>query len=193
MGRAMYPIELPYKSLPGLSARLISDHYELYLRYIKRFGRVERDLREAVKDRAMPILIPLGQESAFLRNAIRLHELYFESMSPKPEMEPEEVLGRRADDLLEEMRVRAMGATGWAILAFDRARGGVFVNTVEDHADGVVIESCPLLVCDLWEHAWMPEYRLDKEGYLDAFFRNVCWKTVQGRLDEVLEGTGEGR
>lgn len=185
MSAAMHPIELAYRSLPGLSRRLLEDHYELYLGYIKRFRKIEKDLQGALDDEDLALLAPLNQESAFLRNAIRLHELYFEGMSLRPDLDPEDVLGKDADRLLREVRLRALAATGWAILAFDRARGGFFVNTVEDHADGVVVDVAAIVVCDVWEHAWMPEYGLRKEEYLDAFFQNVCWRTALHRLEEA--------
>lgn len=192
MAPAVHPIEMPYRSLPGLSSRLLADHYELYLGYVKRFRKIEKDLEGALADEDLALLVPLNQESAFLRNAIRLHEIYFEGMSLRPELDPEEVLGKDADRLLREMKLRAMAATGWAILAFDRTRGGFFVNTVEDHADGVVVDAAAIVVCDLWEHAWMPEYGLRKDDYLDAFFDNVCWRTALQRLEEataILEKT----
>jgi Fe-Mn family superoxide dismutase len=176
------PMKLPYKSLKGFSEDLISDHYKIYLGYIDRFGKLESLLSAALKAGDKFTVARLAREDGFLRNAIRLHELYFGNLTPGGKGSANEVLGSMHKLLIPKLALMAAGAHGWAILGVDLPTGEIFTFTMQEHSQGYVEQSWPILVLDCYEHAWWTDYRLDKPAYIEAFFKNVDWPVVNRRL-----------
>lgn len=82
---------------------------------------------------------------------------------------------------MDDLRRYAEASTGWVIMVQDLADGESFPVIMKDHGAGYVAETRPLLVIDCYEHSYCAQYGIDKEGYLDAFFRNVDWDAVFGR------------
>lgn len=179
------PIELPYKELPGLSKRLIKDHFKLYEGYLTRWDKVYHGLQDLPKKVDRFELQRLIAEEGFLRNAVRLHELYFEQLTPGGNGSPEKVFGKATDPLMDRLSLTALGSTGWAVLAMDLWRGEDFIFTMKEHSQGFVSGAWPLVVLDAYEHAYMPQYGLDKSGYIGAFFGNLDWDVVERRADEA--------
>lgn len=179
-------MKLPYKELPGLSKELLADHYQLYTGYIKRLKKVYELFDQMPEKPDRNEYQRLAIEDGFLSNAIRLHELYFGQLTPKGEGEAGRILGDLTDEYLEELTLTAMGSTGWAILAVDIAHSIPVVFSMKEHAQGYVAETWPILVVDAYEHAYMREYGLDKEAYLQAFFVNVDWDVVAERTKQGL-------
>jgi len=196
---AWEPIKLPYKELPGFSKELLADHHKLYTGYIKRLKTVLGLLEELSERPDRNEFQRLLLEEGFLRNAIRLHELYFEQLTPKGEGDAREVLGELTDEFLEHLTLTAMGSTGWAILAVDLVEAAPFIFSMKEHSQGYVAESWPILVVDAYEHAYMREYGLDKEAYLQSFFMNVDWSVVGERarqgvsMAEILKAEAAAR
>jgi len=181
------PIDLEYKELPGLSKKLLSDHFKLYLGYLDRFNAIEKKIADLPKKVDRFEYQRLMSEEGFLRNAIYLHELYFEQLTKGGMGSPEHLFEKDTDELLDRMSLLALGSTGWVVLAMDLWRGQEFLFTMKEHGQGYVAGSWPLLVLDCYEHAYMREYGLDKSGYIGAFFGNVNWNVVGQRGREAME------
>lgn len=181
------PAEFPYKELPGLSKKLLADHFKLYHGYIERLNKIEKAIKgfDTRGDRFE--LQRLVLEDGFLRNAARLHELYFEQLAPKGAGSPEAALGEGYEPLLDRMSLMGLGSTGWVVLALDLQRGERFLFSMKEHGQGYVAESWPVLVLDVYEHSYMTDYQLRKDEYIDAFFRNVDWRVVDERLKMAMD------
>jgi Fe-Mn family superoxide dismutase len=79
--------------------------------------------------------------------------------------------------------VGKMRGVGWAIAFLDPASGRVSNHWVELHETGNVAGFVPLLVMDVWEHAFLLDYKpSERPKYIDAFFANLDWKAVEQRL-----------
>jgi Fe-Mn family superoxide dismutase len=115
-----------------------------------------------------------------------LHELYFDCLGGKGG-EPTGTLGEKIrdsfgsfDNWKKEFLGIARTARGWALLClFD---GKLRSYSVDYHDIGAVWGAKPILALDVWEHAFYLDYGPDKEKYLEAFFRNLDWKTVATKL-----------
>ena len=178
---------LPYNELPGLNAKLIADHYKLYLGYQKRWKTNHKTLRSKGRDMDRFQYGRLVAEQGFLDNAIILHELYFGNLTPGGSGSPETIIPPpEVDDILGEMHYLGLSSTGWVILGVSIPRGPLELITMSDHGTGFTVHFWPLLVLDCYEHAYGPEYGINKEGYLEAFFANVDWEEVQKRSEPAL-------
>jgi len=181
------PIKLAYKELPGFSKELIADHFKLYEVYVERFNAIEERLKKPSKKVDRFELQRLVSEDGFLRNAIYLHELYFEQLTKGGRGNAEHLFEKNTDELLDHMSAVALASTGWVVLAMDLWRGQEFVFTMKEHGQGYVAGSWPILVLDCYEHAYMREYGLLRYDYIGSFFGNVDWDVVGQRVKEAQE------
>lgn len=183
------PINIPYKELPGFSKKLLADHFKLYMGYLERLNAIEKKLEDLPKKIDRFEYQRLMSEEGFLRNAVYLHELYFEQLTKGGAGNPGTLFEKNTDDLLDHMSVLALGSTGWVVLALDLWRGNEFLFTMKEHGQGYVAGAWPLLVLDCYEHAYMREYGLNKSDYIGAFFGNVNWNVIGQRVNEATQMT----
>ena len=128
-----------------------------------------------------------------------LHEYYFGNMTknarrPAPRRAcktPSAGDVRRLRHLEEGLqRVGGMRGVGWAIAYLRPARARVSNHWITLHEDGNVAGFVPLLVMDVWEHAFLLDYKpAERSKYIEAFFANVDWNVVQQRLDAAKGGS----
>lgn len=78
-----------------------------------------------------------------------------------------------------------MRGIGWVILYYDQKAGRLYNIWIEEHDKGHLAGATPLLVMDVFEHAYMLDYGLKKADYVKAFFRAIDWKTVTKRFNEI--------
>jgi Fe-Mn family superoxide dismutase len=122
---------------------------------------------------------------------MRLHELYFGNLGGDGRPPSSGALHDRLsrdnggfDSWLAEFRtVAGIRGVGWAILYFDSVAGRVQNFWIEEHDCGHAVGATPLLVMDLWEHAFLTDYGTNRDEYIEAFLANVDWRVVEKRLN----------
>jgi Fe-Mn family superoxide dismutase len=90
-----------------------------------------------------------------------------------------------------ERDFRATGALrgiGWVILYYDSAAGRLFNVWVNEHDVGHLSGAFPILVMDVFEHAFMIDYGLKRADYIEAFFKAIDWSSVAKRFSEAIKG-----
>jgi Fe-Mn family superoxide dismutase len=186
--------------LHGISDEQIAEHLKLYAGYVKQVNGLNEQLAELLgKGKASgkdPAFAELTRRLGFEYNGMILHEYYFSNLRPGGEPTPPassgvaQALGE-AFGTLDAWRTdfQAMGdmrGIGWVILFQDPATDRLTNHWVTLHQDGVPAGFKPLLVMDVWEHAFMRDYKAtDKARYVEAFFRNIDWPVVERRLREA--------
>lgn len=121
---------------------------------------------------------------------MRLHELYFGNLGGKAGIDP---AGKLAGKLVAEFGsleawekdFRATGAMrgiGWVVLYLDPESGRLFNSWINEHDAAHPAGGTPLLVMDVFEHAYMTDYGIKKADYIEAFFKNIDGKAVEARL-----------
>lgn len=178
---------------PGMSDALLRNHFTLYEGYVKNATALQVRLQELATSDA-----PMGAEWSELKrrfgweyNGVRLHELYFENMknggTPHDTDSPlcmkmKEVWGS-CDAWAKDFRATgAMRGIGWVILAYDKETDALFNVWVNEHDVGHLVGATPILVMDVFEHAFMLDYGLKRADYIDAFWKAVDWQVVMERF-----------
>lgn len=198
------PAPLPFdpKSLKGISEKLIQSHWENnYTGAVKALNLVRSRLAQAVADANTPPYLYNGlkREQLFRTGSVVLHEAYFGNLGGDGKAGAA-VRTRIAQAFgtfnAWESEFRKIGAglgggSGWVILGVNR-----HLNTLEnywmaDHATGPV-DTTPILVMDMYEHAYQMDYGAAAGKYIDAFFANIQWDRVEARLDTRSAGGGQG-
>lgn len=121
-------------------------------------------------------------------NSVLLHELYFENMTMK-EQKPGKLTSKRIQAQygsnsmwLGDFRGAAMSSRGWASLIWHPVNGKLYNVAANSHDDGVICSGVPLLVVDMYEHAYYLDFQNRKGDYVDAFLQHINWEVVERRL-----------
>ncbi len=175
--------------LPGFSDTLLKNHFTLYAGYVKNVNVVS-DLMKTLKA-GSPEYNEVKRRFGWEWNGMRLHELYFGNMTKDATaMNADGELAKSMaylwgsyDAWLADFKaVGAMRGIGWAILAFDPEAKRLFNVWINEHDVGHLAGAVPLLVMDVFEHAYMTDYGIKKADYIEAFVKAIDWKVVERRL-----------
>jgi superoxide dismutase, Fe-Mn family len=178
--------------MEGFSDTLLSNHFTLYQGYVTNTNKLMDTLAAMLKEgkAGTPEYAELKRRMGFEFNGMRCHEYYFENLGGKSEIDKG---GRLATKLAQdfgsydewEKDFRATGAMrgiGWTILYQDNVTGGLMNQWINEHETGHLAGCTPVLVLDVFEHAFMIDYGLKRPDYIAAFFTNINWKAVEVRL-----------
>ena len=189
--------------LNGISDEQIEQHLKLYGGYVKNTNSLNEQLAELIRsnDTASPTFGELTRRMGFEYNGMRLHEYYFDNMTPNGvELEPNSRLASAISDSFggfdtwkaDFLGVGKMRGVGWAILYQDPLTGKLSNHWITLHEEGNIAGFQPILVMDVWEHAFTVDYKpTERAKYIDAFFSNICWRTAGSRLIERSQSAGQ--
>ena len=180
---------------PGFSDQLLKNHFTLYQGYVKNVNTLSTELATLLKDGkgASPSFAELKRRFGWEFNGMRLHELYFGNMTkssgPHPENSVlvknlERIFGSREDWEKDFRAVGGMRGIGWAILYHDPMSNELFNVWVNEHDMGHLAGCTPLLVLDIFEHAYTLDYGIKKADYIEAFFKAIDWAAVERRFEK---------
>jgi superoxide dismutase, Fe-Mn family len=191
--------EFDLKGLAGISDAQIEEHLTLYGGYVKQVNALNEELAEMLaRGKASgksPDFAELTRRLGFEYNGMILHEYYFGNLraaaNPKPPGGSgltEALVGSfgSADQWRTDFQaIGDMRGVGWVILFQDPVTDRLTNHWITLHQDGVPAGFKPLLVMDVWEHAFMRDYKAtERDQYIEAFFRNIDWSIVETRLQE---------
>jgi superoxide dismutase, Fe-Mn family len=183
--------------LDGISDEQIAEHLRLYAGYVGQVNALNEELAalrgQGKASGKNPEFAELTRRLGFEYNGMILHEYYFENLRPAAEPAPArgsaltQALGRAFGSFEQWagdfQAVGGMRGIGWAILFEDPMTDDLSNHWISLHQEGIPAGFKPLLVMDVWEHAFMRDYKAtDKATYIAAFFRNVDWPLVERRL-----------
>lgn len=190
-----FPLKTEKLSLASKTA-----HEELYKGYVESFNKTSVALdvasREESKSSASAFR-SLKADETFNLNALKLHELHFANISDvtsEISMDSQAYI-RLARDFgtfekwqFDFMACAMAARNGWALTVYDPYKN-VFMNCVVDsHDTNIPLFTIPVLVLDMWEHAYFRDYTNDKKSYIINMMREINWDVVEARM-MALEGT----
>ena len=178
--------------IEGFSETLLKNHFTLYQGYVTNTNKVLDILDQMLKSDkgATPEFGELKRRLGWEFNGMRLHEFYFENLGGKGPLDKNGRLGKKmAEDFgsheIWEKDFKATGAMrgiGWVVLYQDVNNGRLINFWINEHDVAHPAGCTPLLIMDVFEHAYMLDYGLKKADYIGAFFKNINWPVVEARL-----------
>ncbi len=184
--------------LAGISDRTLETHFGLYEGYVKNTNALMEKIAGMIKNgqveqNDMLAFSELKRRLGFEYNGMVLHEYYFANLKKGGGGEPdrkssfmktvEECCGSYADWRADFIGSGKMRGVGWVMCCQDLETGRLMNQWITLHELGNVAGFNPILVMDVWEHAFMLDYRpAEREKYIDAFFSNINWSAVEERL-----------
>lgn len=182
---------------PGFSDQLLKNHFTLYEGYVKNLNIIQEALKKMRDEGAMntPVFSELKRRFAWEFNGMRLHELYFANMSKeKQEANPDASIYKKMledfgtyDQWLDDFKTSgAMRGIGWVILYFDPVAQCLFNTWIEEHHIGHLAQAMPILVMDVFEHAFMLDYGLKRGEYIQSFLNALHWRVIEDRFTTAV-------
>ncbi len=177
--------------MEGFSETLLKNHFTLYQGYVTNTNKSLDGLSQLLKEgKTGPEYAELKRRLGWEFNGMRLHEYYFENLGGKGGISKTGKLYKKLTDSFGgyeawEKDFRATGSMrgiGWAVLYQDVLSGNFINFWINEHDMGHLSGGMPILIMDVFEHAFMTDYGLKRADYITAFFKNVNWKAVEGRL-----------
>jgi len=180
--------------MEGFSETLLKNHFTLYQGYVTNTNKLSDLLAAMLKEgkTGTPEYSELKRRFGFEFNGMRLHEYYFENLGGKAPLERTSALAKKLADAYGsydawEQDFKATGmmrGIGWVILYQDDMSGRLFNQWINEHEVGHLAGCRPILVMDVFEHAFITDYELKRADYITAFFQNINWNVVAGRLKQ---------
>ena len=188
-------VPLPFRpdSLRGLSERMIVSHHDKnYAGTVRNLAAVERQLAEAGKDTPGFVVAALRERELTFRNSKTLHEAYFANLGGdgKAARATETALAKAFGSAAAwETQFRATaaglgGGSGWVVLSFELDTAQLRIIGSGHHTQAQAL-AIPILVLDMYEHAYQMDYGAEAARYVDAFFDNVNWDVVEQRRERA--------
>jgi len=196
---APQPLPFDPKALKGISEKLIVSHHENnYGGAVKNLNKVEESLRSVTKDTPPFVVGGLKDRELVFANSVTLHELYFANLGGdgKASGEIAKTLADTYGNLGRwEEEFRATGASlgggsGWVTLDFDLATQALRTHWSGNHTQ-TKAGALPLLVMDMYEHAYQMDYGAAAAKYIEAFFANIRWEEVERRFTRARRASAE--
>ncbi len=178
--------------MAGFSETLLKNHFTLYQGYVTNTNKLLDALEQLRKEgkATTPEFAELKRRFGWEFNGMRLHEYYFDALGGKGEVDVNSRLALRKIEEFGSIEawqtdfrgVGAMRGIGWAVLYQDNISGKLFNCWINEHDAGHPAGCIPILVMDVFEHAYMLDYGLKRADYVEAFFKNIDWNAVGNRL-----------
>ncbi|MDO8601849.1 MAG: Fe-Mn family superoxide dismutase [bacterium] len=172
------------KDLEGITLKMLEQHFKLYEGYVKKTNEIQSKLETTDKSLANGVYSEVGElkrQETFAVNGMKLHEVYFGHLSGSGIPVGELVKMIEADfgsldSWKEDLIATGMSARGWAILAFDYRDNRMHNYGSDAHNVGAVWGAIPVIVLDVYEHAYFMDYGISRKAYIDSFFKNLDWE-----------------
>jgi Fe-Mn family superoxide dismutase len=178
--------------MEGFSETLLKNHFTLYQGYVTNTNKVLDALAQMLKDdkAGTPEFAELKRRLGWEFNGMRLHEYYFENLGGKEGINRAGKLAKKITENfgsyeLWEKEFKATGAMrgiGWVVLYQDVTSGRLINFWINEHDVSHPAGCNPLIIMDVFEHAFMVDYGLKKADYIGAFFKNIDWSAAEARL-----------
>jgi len=181
------------KTLEGLSEKLIDQHWKLYEGYVTNTNFLNKGIWEALEagtEINKPSVAEMQRRLGFEYNGMVLHEYYFGALRPGTKNPAASTsLGKKLASAFGSFErwkkqfseIGKMRGIGWVVL-YEDWNGQLFNQWINEHETGHLAGCTPVLVMDVFEHAYMIDYQLKRADYITAFFKNINWENVEKRI-----------
>lgn len=178
--------------MAGFSDTLLNNHFTLYKGYVTNTNKLSDTLAAMVKEgkTASPEYAELKRRYGWEFNGMRLHEYYFENLAGSGTLKKDGKLGKLIaanfgsyETWLQDFKATAsMRGIGWTILYQDAVTESLFNQWINEHDVGHAAGCQPILILDVFEHAFLTDYGLKRADYIEAFLKNIDWSVVEARV-----------
>lgn len=187
---------LPFKSLNGISEKTIEIHHgKLYQGYVNKTNEILEKMVQADLAAANQTYSEIGElkrQLSFAWNGVVLHEAYFESLGGDGEIKEgnlkkaiEKEWGS-VEKWKEDFIAAGLAARGWVVLAYDFNIKSLRNYSCDIHNHGGIWGAAPIIVLDVYEHAYFIDFGADRKSYIEVYFKNLNWDRLEAKFNKII-------
>lgn len=187
-----------YEALePYIDAKTMHLHYKIHHKsYVDGLNKAEKALQQARETDDYSLVKHWQREIAFHGAGHYLHTIFWSNMSPSGGGEPDGLLAREIIDTFGSVEAfkkhfsaaaEKVEGSGWAIFIWSPRAGRTDILQIEKHQNLSQQDMVPLLVLDMWEHAYYLQYNANRSEYIKAWWNIVNWRDVEKRFNEACK------
>ncbi|GAA0739501.1 superoxide dismutase [Clostridium oceanicum] len=196
MEKIIKPKKYDFSNVIGISEYQLKEHYKLYKGYVNKVNELltlsndSQDFKNSNPTYSKMRSVKLGESYAL--NGVKLHQLYFNNITSTPSAPKGLILKKIVTDFeslenfIEYFKEVGSSVRGWAILCIDPIDNKLHIYGSDTHDTGAMWLCYPLLIMDVYEHAYFIDFGTNKKAYMDEFFKNVNWNKVNLRLKKYF-------
>lgn len=190
------PKQYDFSTVSGINENMIKQHYILYEGYVKKLNEIwsllnmNLELNKPNSTYSDIRSLKLGESYAL--NGVKLHELYFENITGYGKDKQGTIIQGINNNYgsYEEWLIRfkniALSMRGWVVLAWEPIDSRLHIYGQDSHDKGLIWGSYPLLIIDVYEHAYALQFGINRKEYLDVIMNTVNWEIVNKRFIEAI-------
>lgn len=180
--------------VPGLSDNLLKMHFKLYEGYVKNSNLLLQKIGELNKagQNKTPEFAGLKRMLGWEMDGMLLHEYYFDNLGAKPLAADDPLQKKIAADFggfdqwkADFIATGQIRGIGWVVSYVEPKSGRLINEWINEHDVGHLSGATPLLIMDVFEHAFITEFGLDRPKYIEVFFNNINWDKVSERFKKI--------
>lgn len=186
--------EYNFSSVKGMTSKQIQEHYKLYIGYVNKLNEIWNKTNDAKSyGESSPTYsemrsLKLGE--TFALDGVKLHQLYFENITGGANTPTGEIVNLIKRDFgsyenfLQYLKSAGLAMRGWVVLAIDPLDNKLHIFGSDAHDVGAIWSAFPLMIMDVYEHAYFLDFGTDRKKYIDTFIENINWQIVNNRLQK---------
>lgn len=197
-GHLLPDLPYPYKALePYISEEIMRLHHDQHHRtYVEGLNKAELNLKKAREENNFSLVKHWSRELAFHGSGHYLHTIFWRNMSPKGGGNPYGLLKGEIDKYFGSFEAfkrqfseaaKQVEGVGWAILVWSPGARHLEILQTESHMRLTQWDTIPILVLDVWEHAYYLQYKNNRAGYVENWWNIVNWNDVEMRFEKAFE------
>ncbi len=185
---------MPFKELNGISQKTIDIHWgKLYQGYVKKWQEIIEKMEKADESTANATFSELRElevEKTFAANAVLLHEAYFDILGGdgKPTKQITEAIAKdygSFEEWVGHFKSLGLVSRGWVILAYDFNEGRLRNYIADAHNLYGIWGAAPIVVLDVYEHAYFIDFGSDRKSYIETYFKNLNWEAIDKKYNKI--------
>ncbi len=176
--------------ISGFSKSLLNNHFDLYKGYVANTNKLIDKLD--VLEFGTPEHAETQRRLGWEWNGMRMHELYFDGLTSNPtDLLENSKLGMKLNEIYDNFdqwqedfeAIGKMRGIGWVVFLYDKQSDELFNIWIGEHDLGHLVGTVPLLVMDVFEHAYILDYEMDRASYIQTFMKSINWSIVSNRFE----------
>jgi Fe-Mn family superoxide dismutase len=197
-GHTLPDLPYAYDALePYISEEIMKLHHDKHHRsYVEGLNKAELNLKKARESNDFSLIKHWSRELAFHGSGHYLHTIFWKNMSPEGGGSPQGLLKGEIESYfgsLEKFKkqfseaAKQVEGVGWALLVWSPRARHLEILQSERHMLLTQWDTIPLLVLDVWEHAYYLQYKSNRESYIENWWKLVNWNDVEMRFEKASE------
>lgn len=190
------PRTFDFKSVKGISTKQIDEHYKLYTGYVNKLNEIWNtpyipdNYTDSNATYSKMRSLKLGE--TYSLNGVKLHNLYFENMTGGSNTPYGPLFNAiinqflTYDNFISYLTNVGLSMRGWAVLTLDLLDNKLHIIGSDAHDIGAVWLSCPILIMDVYEHAYFMDFGTDRKKYISTFIENINWNVLNERFEKYV-------